>query len=69
MSGSTTAASDPASWSELFQGANAAYTLMVMMGVMMYSLQILMVVAIMPTVVNEVGGSSYYVWASMLYQI
>ena len=58
-----------ASWSELFQGANAAYTLMVMMGVMMYSLQILIVVTIMPTVVAEVGGSSYYVWASMLYQV
>ena len=69
MSGGARGAADPADWGELFRGANAAYTLMVMMGVMMYSLQILMVVTIMPTVVSEVGGSSFYVWASMLYQI
>lgn len=69
MSVTKPAAAGPASWGELFQGANAAYTLMVMMGVMMYSLQILIVVTIMPTVVADLGGSSYYVWASMLYQI
>ena len=69
MSGDTAATDNSGSWSELFQGANAAYTVMVMLGVMMYSLQILVVVTIMPTVVSEVGGSSYYVWASMLYQV
>ncbi len=69
MSVKQSAAAGPASWGELFQGENAAYTLMVMMGVMMYSLQILIVVTMMPTVVRDLGGSSYYVWASMLYQI
>jgi len=69
VSGSAPGTADRAEWGDLFRGAHAAYTLMVMMGVMMYSLQILMVVTIMPTVVSEVGGSSYYVWASMLYQI
>ena len=28
-----------------------------------------LVVTIMPTVVGDLGGASYYVWASMLYQI
>ena len=34
---------DAAEWGELFRGANTAYTLMVMLGVMMYSLQIFLV--------------------------
>jgi MFS family permease len=58
-----------AGWSELFTGANAAYTVMVMLGVVMYSLQILIIVTVMPTVVSEIGGGAYYVWASMLYQV
>jgi MFS family permease len=53
----------------VFRGANAAYTAMVMLGVVTYSLQILIIVTMMPTVVGEIGGSSYYVWASMLYQV
>ena len=60
---------EKAPWGALLQGQNAAYTVMVMMGVLMHSLQILVIVSIMPTVVTEVGGGGYYVWASMLYQI
>lgn len=63
------AAVPKASWGELFRGSHAAYTVMVMLGVVMYALQILIVVTIMPTVVTEVGGGAHYVWASMLYQV
>ncbi|OGA35724.1 MAG: hypothetical protein A3G80_05595 [Betaproteobacteria bacterium RIFCSPLOWO2_12_FULL_62_13b] len=58
-----------ASWSELFRGKEAAYMVMVMLGVIMYALQILIIVTVMPTVVEEIGGGAYYVWASMLYQV
>jgi MFS family permease len=58
-----------ATWSELFRGPTAAYTVMVMLGVVMYSLQILLMATMMPTVVVDIGGGSYYVWASMLYQV
>jgi MFS family permease len=40
-----------------------------MLGVVMYALQILLVVTMMPTVVAEIGGGAWYVWASMLYQV
>ena len=63
------AAAPKASWAELFRGENAAYTVMVMLGVVMYSLQILVMVTVMPTVVSEIGGGTYYVWAVMLYQV
>jgi MFS family permease len=58
-----------ASWAELFQGAYALYTVMVMLGVVLFSVQVLVIVTIMPTVVTDIGGASYYVWASMLYQV
>jgi len=58
-----------ASWGELFRGDLAIYTVMVMLGVVLFSLQILIIVTIMPTVVAEIGGAPYYVWASMLYQV
>jgi MFS family permease len=57
------------SWGTLFRGGYAIYTFMVMLGVVLFSLQILIVVTIMPTVVAEIGGAAYYVWASMLYQV
>jgi MFS family permease len=58
-----------ASWGELFRGDLAIYTVMVMLGVVLFSLQILIIVTIMPTVVADIGGAPYYAWASMLYQV
>jgi len=58
-----------AGWGELFRDDLAIYTFMVMLGVVLFSLQILIIVTIMPTVVAEIGGAPYYVWASMLYQV
>ena len=58
-----------AGWGELFRGDLAIYTFMVMLGVVLFSIQILIIVTIMPTVVAEIGGAPYYVWASMLYQV
>jgi MFS family permease len=63
------AEADKARWGELFQGDRAIYTVMVMLGVVLFSLQILIIVTIMPTVVADIGGAAYYVWASMLYQV
>jgi MFS family permease len=57
------------SWGTLFRGGSAIYTAMVMLGVVLFSLQILIVITIMPTVVADIGGGAYYVWASMLYQV
>ena len=63
------APADKASWGELFRGENATFTALVMLGVVLFSLQILIIVTIMPTVVAEIGGAAYYVWASMLFQV
>ena len=66
---SSGADSAKAGWGDLFRGEYAIYTVMVMLGVVLFSLQILIIVTIMPTVVGDIGGASYYVWASMLYQV
>ncbi len=60
---------EKASWGELFRGEQAVYLALVVLGVVMFSLQILIIVTIMPTVVEEIGGGAYYVWAAMLYQV
>ncbi len=65
----THAPADKASWGELFRGEQAIYLALVVLGVVMFSLQILIVVTIMPTVVEEIGGGAWYVWAAMLYQV
>jgi MFS family permease len=57
------------SWSELFRGRAARYTTLVLLGVFVYSIQTLVIVTTMPTVVQDLGGSAYYVWASMLYLV
>jgi MFS family permease len=57
------------SWGALFRGKNGLYTALVFLGVVLYSIQTLVVVTIMPTVVGEIGGASYYVWASMLFMV
>ena len=56
-------------WADLFRGRTGRYTTLVVLGVCVYSIQTLVIVTTMPTVVQDIGGSAYYVWASMLYLI
>ena len=58
-----------AGWAELFTGEYAFYTGFLVLGVVLYSIQTLVIVTIMPTVVEDIGGAAYYVWASMLYLV
>ena len=58
-----------AGWADLFRGRSGRYTTLVVLGVCVYSIQTLVIVTTMPTVVQDIGGAAYYVWASMLYLI
>ncbi len=58
-----------ASWSELFHGGRAIYTILVLLGVGLYALQTLVIAIVMPSVVADIGGADYYVWPAMLYTI
>lgn len=56
-------------WAELLRDGRAGYSVMILLGAMLHALQILVIAIIMPTVVGDLGGTSYYTWAAMLYTI
>jgi MFS family permease len=63
------AAASPASYADLFRDGRGLYTVLIILGVIVHALQVLVMAIIMPTVVADIGGGSYYTWASMLYSI
>jgi MFS family permease len=56
-------------WSEIFGGGLGLYSALVIGGVAMQATQMLVIAIIMPTIVADIGGASYYTWTAMLYTI
>jgi MFS family permease len=56
-------------WRELLSEGRAFYTTLIVGGVALHATQMLVIAIIMPTVVADIGGASYYTWAAMLYTI
>ena len=52
-----------------FRGRTGLYTGFILLGTVIYSIQVLAMVTVMPTVVVDIGGTSHYVWASLLYGV
>src|SRR4051794_17946424 len=67
----TTADSKPGkgSWSEIFRDGRGLYSALVIGGIAMNATQMLVIAIIMPTIVHDIGGASFYTWAAMLYTI
>src|SRR5438309_8393570 len=57
------------SWSEIFRNGLGLYSALVIGGIAMNATQMLVIAIIMPTIVRDVGGASFYTWAAMLYTI
>jgi MFS family permease len=57
------------SWSEIFRDGLGLYTALVIGGIAMHATQMLVIAIIMPTIVADIGGATYYTWAAMLYTI
>ena len=57
------------SWSEIFRGGLGLYSALVIGGIAMNATQMLVIAIIMPTIVRDIGGASFYTWAAMLYTI
>src|SRR5947209_3308571 len=57
------------SWSEIFRDGLGLYSALVIGGIAMNATQMLVIAIIMPTIVNDIGGASFYTWAAMLYTI
>jgi hypothetical protein len=57
------------SWSEIFRNGRGLYSALVIGGIAMNATQMLVIAIIMPTIVRDIGGASFYTWAAMLYTI
>jgi hypothetical protein len=56
-------------WSEIFRNGLGLYSALVIGGIAMNATQMLVIAIIMPTIVRDIGGASFYTWAAMLYTI
>src|ERR1051325_8694641 len=54
-------------WSDIFRNGLGLYTALVIGGIAMHATQMLVIAIIMPTIVADIGGATYYTWAAMLY--
>lgn len=57
------------SWAELFRGRLLLITLILNLGVMLHAIDVFVIVAILPTVVGEIGGAGFYSWSIMVYMV
>src|SRR5262252_3202034 len=57
------------SWREIFRNGLGLYSALIIGGIAMNATQMLVIAIIMPTIVRDIGGASYYTWAAMLYTI
>lgn len=58
-----------ANWIELLQDGRAAYTILLNLGIGLHALDVFVITTIMPAVVADIGGVSFYTWTSMLYMV
>ena len=59
----------PASWSALFQGRHAIYTILLILAVGVHATGMHLLATILPSVVADIGGVAFYAWVTMLYTI
>lgn len=57
------------SWAEMFRGRYAAYTFILNLGMTLFAINMFVVTTIMPTVVRDLGGLSYYAWSFSLFAV
>jgi MFS family permease len=69
MHGADLTATAKGSWSEIFRNGLGLYSALVIGGIAMNATQMLVIAIIMPTIVRDIGGASFYTWAAMLYTI
>lgn len=58
-----------AGWGELFREGRAFFTVLLTLVVALHGLQVTIINVVMPAVVADIGGASYYTWSNMLYTV
>src|SRR6266700_8027672 len=58
-----------ASWSALLHGRRLAYTLLLTLSIGVHALGMHMLATVLPSIVADLGGATFYAWATLLYTI
>ncbi len=58
-----------AGFSDLLRDGRAPVTLTLGLGIALHAMDVFLVATVMPSVVADIGGLSYYAWVSMLYMV
>src|SRR5688572_6984486 len=57
------------SWTEVFRGPFAVYTLLLNIGILFFAVDNFLINTLMPSIVADIGGVTFYAWAMMLYLV
>jgi len=57
------------SWAEVCKGQYAIYTLVLCLGMLLFAINQFVVATVMPSVVADLGGVSYYTWVFSLFAV
>jgi len=59
----------PSSWTNIFRGKLGVYTLLLNLGILLFSIDNFLINTLMPSIVADIGGVAFYAWAMMLYLV
>lgn len=59
----------PVGWNALLSGRNGLRSIALAGGVMLHATDVYLATTIMPSVTNEIGGLSFYAWATTIYVV
>ena len=57
------------SWTEVFRGRSGVYTLLINIGILFFGVDNFLINTLMPSIVADIGGVTFYAWAMMLYLV
>ncbi len=69
MANETEAAPSSQGWGDLLSGTNLLRSLVVGTGMILHAINTFIVVTIMPTIVDDIGGMRFFAWSTTLYVI
>jgi MFS family permease len=61
--------SSRASWFDVFRNGLAIYTLTMNLAIGLHAIDVFIIATVMPKVVRDIGGTSFYTWPTMLYMV
>jgi MFS family permease len=60
---------DQATWKRLFSGELLIYSIILNLGILLFAVDTFVITTIMPTVVEDIGGTELYAWPVMIFMI